>query len=183
MYLALFISGELFYALRDETQIGEGWGYGSTPAVDLEAEQMVRHAAPHIVYAQFVPLCTPMGNFSPNTPPPSSRRPDDVERDPDAPSGPASRRERAGARLGWTGPHPLGLLIEVINNALEQLTVARRSADGAASYRRPPESVVGGGSVPRPDPHPNTGKEDRRTEPPPTEDRDATDSRPSDEPE
>jgi hypothetical protein len=43
-YLALFISGELFYALRDETQIGEGWGYGSTPRVDLDVEQMVKSA-------------------------------------------------------------------------------------------------------------------------------------------
>jgi len=42
-YLVHSISGELFFALRDETQIGEGWGYGSTPRVDLEVEQMVRH--------------------------------------------------------------------------------------------------------------------------------------------
>jgi len=43
-YLAHYISGDLFYALRDETQLGEGWGYGSTPRVDLEVEQMVKHA-------------------------------------------------------------------------------------------------------------------------------------------
>ena len=30
--------------------------------------------------------------------------------------------------------------------------MARRSADGAASYRRRPDSLLGGGSVPRPDP-------------------------------